>query len=84
VVTVRFDLRSADRGTVFLAPQGANGAPLLRPQPRAPVKRGQGEVTLEATITTPAAGDSVQIFLALHAQGSRTSTAATRARYALE
>jgi len=26
----------------------------------------------------------VEVFLALHAEGSRTTTAATRARYALE
>jgi len=84
VSTVRFDLQSADRGTVFLAPQDETGATLLRPQPRAAVKRGQGEVTLEATITTPRTGAFVEVFLALHAEGRRASTAATRARYALE
>jgi tetratricopeptide (TPR) repeat protein len=83
-LTVRFDLRSADRGTVFLAPQDESGATLVRPQPRADVERGRGEVTLAATITTPARGSSVEIFLALHAGGRRATTAVTRARYTLE
>ena len=82
--TVRFDLRSARRGTVFLAPQDDSGATLVRPQPRAAVQRGAGEVTLETTITTPRTGAFVEVFLVLHAEGSRTTTAATRARYALE
>ncbi len=82
--TVRFDLRSADRGIVFLAPQDENGTTLVRPQPRAAVERGRGELTLEATITTPASGTVVEVFLALHAGGRGTTTAVTRARYALE
>jgi tetratricopeptide (TPR) repeat protein len=84
VSTVRFDLRSAERGTVFLAPQDEDGTTLVRPQPRAAVQQGHGEVTLEATITTPASGSFVDVFLALHAEGDRTTTAVTRARYALE
>jgi hypothetical protein len=48
------------------------------------VERGRGEVTLEATITTPASGAFVEVFLALHAEGRKTTTAVTRARYALE
>ena len=84
VSTVRFELRSADRGTVFLAPQDENGNTLVRPQPRAVVERGRGEVTLEATITTPASGSAVEVFVALHARGDRTTTAVTRARYTLE
>jgi tetratricopeptide (TPR) repeat protein len=84
VATVRFGLQSADRGTVFLAPQDESGNTLVRPQPRAVVERGRGEVTLEATITTPASGTSVFVFVALHARGGRTTTAVARARYALE
>ncbi len=83
VSTVHFDLRSAERGTVFLAPQDENGATLVRPQPRAAVE-GRGEVTLEATITTPTSGTFVEVFLALHAAGRGTTTAVARARYALE
>ena len=81
---VRFDLRTARRGTVFLAPQDEGGATLVRPQPRAAVEGGQGEVTLETTITTPTSGAFLEVFLVLHAEGSRTTTTATRARYALE
>jgi len=84
MLTVSFDLWSANRGTVFLAPQDASGGTLVRPQPRASVERGRGEVTLEATITPPASGAFVQVFLALHAEGERTSTAVARVRYALE
>jgi tetratricopeptide (TPR) repeat protein len=84
VSIARFDLRSADRGAVFLAPQDENGTTLVRPQPRAAVERGRGEVTLEATITTPASGSFVEVFLALHAEGDGTTTAVTRVRYALE
>lgn len=84
VSIARFELRSADRGAVFLAPQDENGTTLVRPQPRAAVERGRGEVTLEATITTPASGSFVEVFLALHAEGDGTSTAVTRVRYALE
>lgn len=82
--TVRFDLGSAETGIVLLAPQDAAGTPLVRPQPRATVRRGRGEVTLEAIITPPPAGDFVDVFLALHAGGRRNSTAVTRARFALE
>ncbi len=84
VSTVRFDLRSAERGIVLLMPQDESGTTLARPQPRASVERGRGEVTLEATIITPASGAFVEIFLALHAEGRKATTAVTRARYALE
>lgn len=80
----RFDLQSADRGAVFLAPQDERGTTLVRPQPRAAVERGRGEVALEATITTPASGSFVEVFLALHAEGGTTTTAVARVRYALE
>jgi tetratricopeptide (TPR) repeat protein len=82
--TVRFELWSADRGTVFLAPQDETGSTLVRPQPRATVKRGPGEVTLEATITAPETGAFVEVFVALHGEGHEATTAVTRARYALE
>jgi hypothetical protein len=84
VSIARFDLRSADRGAVFLAPQDENGTTLVRPQPRAAVERGRGEVTLEATITTPTSGSFVEVFLALHPEGQGSTTAVTRVRYALE
>jgi hypothetical protein len=48
------------------------------------VEHGRGEVTLEATITTPTSGTFVEVFLALHAEGHRTTAAVARARYALE
>jgi tetratricopeptide (TPR) repeat protein len=84
VCTIRFELGTAARGAVFLAPQDESGHTLLRPQPRARVERGRGEVTLRALITTPTTGSAVDVFLALHAQGHRSTAAVTRARYALE
>jgi Flp pilus assembly protein TadD len=83
-VTFRFGLATAERGAVLLVPQDEGGTPLLRPQPRATVRRGTGEVTLEARVTTPAAGAHLDVFLVLHPEGQRTSTAGARARFALE
>jgi tetratricopeptide (TPR) repeat protein len=82
--TVRFELGTAERGTVFLAPQDQTGHTLLRPQPRVRVERGRGEITLRALMTTPTTGSAVELFLALHAEGHRSTTVVTRARYALE
>jgi hypothetical protein len=82
--TVRFELGTSARGTVFLAPQDESGHTLVRPQPRARVERGKGEVTLRALITTPTRGSAVDVFLTLHAEGHRSTTAVARARYVLE
>jgi Flp pilus assembly protein TadD len=83
-VTLRFGLATAKRGTVLLVPQDEDGTPLLRPQPRATVGRGTGEVTLEARVTAPATGAHLDVFLVLHPEGRRSSTAGARARFALE
>ena len=82
--TVRFNLQAADHGAVFMIVQDDEGTPLVQPQPTAPVAKGTGEVTVGTSVTPPDGAGHIDVFLALHAPGQKTTRSVVRVRYTLE
>jgi tetratricopeptide (TPR) repeat protein len=83
VATVRYELREAERGAVFLSIQDDAQRPLFVSQPTVVTTRTGGEVTLKGTFTVADQAHQVGVLVALVGGGSVSSTVAS-AQYLVE